>query len=96
MVEYIYDAIKATANTETQIAAIITGDDNAAITEGCSLMLFNDEELLVTAEGYYYEDTWFFTIPAEVTAKFHGRYWYCIFDEVNHRNLSFKQPIYFV
>lgn len=96
MVEYIYDAIRATANTDTQIAAVITDEEGAAITEGCSLVLSDDKGLLLTVDGIYYENTWFFTIPADVTKDFRGRYWYCIHDKENKRNFSFKQPIYFV
>lgn len=96
MVEYIYDAIKASANTEAQIAAVITGDEGEAITEGCSIKLFSDEELLYENKGNYFNETWFFSIPAKVTSKLHGRYWYYIYDDINNKCLNFKQPFYIV
>lgn len=97
MIEYLYDAIRATANTDTEITARITGDDGNAITSDCSLMLHNDkEEMIATIKGKYNEEeqTWLFVIPKDTTKGCEcKRYWYCICHEDS--NLCFKQPIYF-
>ena len=94
MIEYLYDAIRASAGTDITVSAKVTDDDGNPITEGCMFMLHTDEMLLVSVEGEYVEDTWFFTIPKEVTKGLHGRYRYCICTE--NDELCFKQPIYFV
>jgi hypothetical protein len=95
MIEYIYDAIKATADSETQITAVITDENDNPVIEGCALELFDDNALILSVDGYYYEGVWFFIIPAEITKDFKGRYWYCI-KNADKTNLCFKQPIYFV
>ena len=53
MIEYIYNAIKATAGEDITIAASITDDNNQPITSGCTLEIFDDEEVLVTIDGIY-------------------------------------------
>lgn len=91
MVEYIFNTIRATAGEEITISADITDNSGEAITENCSFLLFDDEEVLYTALGFL-DEYWSFTIPAEVTEGKNGRYWYCI----NHGDVSlcFKEPIY--
>ena len=39
MVDYLYDVIKAVAGEELQIAAVITDENGADISEGCMLVL---------------------------------------------------------
>lgn len=94
MIEYLYDAIRATAGTDIVIAARVTQDDGTAITEGCELVIHKNDNTMVSIDGDYQEDTWFFAIPADVTKGMNGRYMYCIkhYDE----QLCFMQPIYFI
>lgn len=95
MIEYLYDVIRATANTDTTITADITDDAGNPITENCSLMLHNcDGSMIVSVDGVFYDNSWSFTIPADITKERLGRHFYCICAE--DRNLCFKQPIYFV
>lgn len=93
MIEYIYNAIKATAGEDITIAASITDDNNQPITSGCNL-LFIDKDFVTIGEykGTYVNDVWNFTIPAEVTKDMNGRYWYRI--RLNDDSLSFSAPIY--
>lgn len=97
MIEYLYDAIRATANTDTEIGAYITDTNGNPIEEGCSLMLHNEkDEMIATIEGEYIEEeqTWIFIIPKDTTKNCAcKRYWYCICHEDSI--LCFKQPIYF-
>ena len=94
MIEYIHDAIRATAGNTLAIAAEITDDSGNQVIAGCAMMIFNNEELIITADGEYLEEQWIFTIPAEATKNLKGRYSYCICQE--NTKLCFKQPIYFV
>ncbi len=99
MIEYIYDAIKATANTDTVITAEITDAEEMPVTEGCALMLHGkDDDMIGTYAGIYVADlnTWYFTIPAADTKNLRGRHMYCICNVAEQKNLCFKQPIYFV
>jgi hypothetical protein len=58
-------------------------------------MLFDkNEKLLGAIHGVYTDDTWYFTIPAELTKGRKGKHWYCVCHE--DTNLCFKQPIYFI
>ena len=92
MIEYIYNAIKATAGEDITIAASITDDNNQPITSGCTLEIFDDEEVLVTIDGVYADDLWSFVIPADATINLKGRYWYTINNQ--YFSLCFKDPIY--
>lgn len=96
MIEYLYNAIRATAGSEIVVGAEITNDEGHYITEGCHFMLFDkDKELIATIDGTYLEEgNWEFTIPAETTEGLNGRYWYCMCYHNDH--LCFKQPIYLV
>lgn len=96
MIEYLYNAIRATAGTPITIAAIITDDADSPIEEGCSLVLHNDSEMIAMVEGVYNSDlaTWEFTLEPEITADLCGRFWYCI--KHNDEMLCFKEPIYLV
>lgn len=95
MIEYLFNAIRAVAGEEITVAAKITDESGALITNGCSLMLhLNDKEVKV--EGAYYSDIecWQFVIPAEATVGYNGRFWYCFKQE--GANLCFDEPIYLV
>lgn len=97
MIEYLYNAIRATAGQDITISAEITNDEGGIITSGCHIMLFNpDKELIDTFDGEYNADDkeWNFTIAAKATEGLHGRYWYCIC--YHNSNLCFKEPIYLV
>lgn len=93
MIEYIYDAIRATAGSDIIIAAEITEDNGECITEGCTLILYIDEKML-EYNGALNNGMWEFIIPASATSGLKGRYWYCI--KHNGNQLCFKQPIYLV
>ena len=97
MVEYLYNAIRATAGQDITVAAEITNDDGIPLVEGCHIMLFNPEkEEIGTFNGTFDEEEmeWSFLIPAEATEGLGGRYWYCIC--YHSQNLCFKEPIYLV
>lgn len=94
MVEYLYNAIRATSATDLLIAARVTDDLNNPITDGVELVidLFNDTYLSI--DGDYQDGTWYFAIPAEKFIDVKGRFSYCFkrYDE----QLSFSQPFYLV
>ena len=94
MIEYLYNAIRASAGRDLAITAQITDAEGNPVVEGCSLMLHSDEEHLVEAEGVYLGDQWLFEVPATATKNLMGRYGYCICQADN--DVCFKQPIYFV
>jgi hypothetical protein len=96
MVEYIYNAIRATAGEDITITARITYDNGDSITSDCHVMLFDNEELLTTVDGTFdaTEEVWEFTIPAEATKHLSGRYWYRICSKLG--SLCFKEPIYLI
>lgn len=93
MIEYLYDCIRATAGQDICICAVITDDAGDPITSGCSLMLHDNEDMLVKINGVYDGEAWSFDVPAEDTKELKGRYWYCICKD--NTNLCFKTPIYF-
>lgn len=94
MIEYIYDAIKAEAGKIISIAAEITDETGASITEGCKLNLYDkDGSLLTSVDGAYESGVWNFSVPAALTKGFSGRYWYNV--SCGSESLSFKQPLYF-
>ena len=92
MIEYLYDAIRATAGLDIDITAIITDDSGEPIVRDCSLMLSDDEEVITMAEGIFDGEAWVFNIPAAITQGLSGRYWYCIHN--GDTTLCFKKPIY--
>lgn len=94
MVEYLYNAIRATAGAENVITAKVTDDTGAPITAGVQLVLHISDNEMIAFEGEYLEETWMFPIPAEMTKDLKGRYWYCVRHYTDQ--LCFKQPIYFV
>lgn len=97
MIEYLYDAIRATAGQEIVVAAVITDIDDLPITSGCSFSLYDDDRHLQEIDGSFNSDTgeWHFVLPVRLTQTLaKGRYWYCI--NYEHQSLSFKQPLYLV
>ena len=95
MIEYLHNAVRATAGEDIKLAAKIVGADEAPITTACHLNFYNDTSTLGTYDGTLVDGVWEFTIPAEATANLFGRYWYCICDKT-HTKYNFKQPIYLV
>lgn len=96
MIEYLYNAIRATAGEDISIAAKIVSDSGIPVENSCHLVLYdNQDNILTKIDGALIDETWQFTIPAAITADIRGRYWYCICNET-HNKLSFKQPIYLV
>lgn len=95
MIEYLYNAIRATAGEDITISAIVKDEAGNDITSGCHLNLYNDEERMSSFDGVYIAGCWEFTIPAAETANLSGRYWYCLCSQ-EHSKLNFKQPIYLV
>lgn len=94
MIEYLYNAIRATSGEAVTIAAKITDDNGEIITSNSYLEIYSDVQLLETINGIYDGEMWDFSIPEETTEKLTGRYWYCI--KYNDSSLCFKQPIYFI
>lgn len=94
MVEYLYNAIRATAGVDNVIAAIVTEESGAPITAGVQLVLHTSDTEMITFEGDCLDNTWTFIIPAEFTKDLKRRCWYCF--KHNSDQLCFKQPIYFV
>lgn len=96
MIEYLYNAIMATSGQDIEINAVITDIDSNYITEGCALMLHNNDGMICRVEGEYSEVTneWSFIVPASETEGLTGRYWYYFCK--NDVNICFKEPIYLV
>lgn len=98
MVEYLFDCIRAVAGLDISINALITDEEENIVTEDCYLILYDmdGKEMIYKADGVYNPENlmWDFLIPADVTLKMTGRFWYCI--QHNGNNLCFKQPIYLV
>jgi hypothetical protein len=91
-IEYLWDAIRATAGQDICICAEITDDEGNLITDACGLMLHDDNKMLIKVDGVFDGEQWSFDIPAKATEGLSGRYWYCICR--NNTNLCFKTPIY--
>lgn len=95
MIEYLHNAVRATAGEDICICAKITDDSGIAIENGhCHVMLYDDLSLLATVDGACIDGAWEYVIPADVTKGLCGRYWYCIC--VENSSLCFKQPIYLI
>lgn len=90
MIEYLLDAIRATAGEDINIQADITLDYEP-VTSGCGLRLFIDDDVVDVA-GAYENGVWVFTIPAEATANLKGRYFYSLYCEGS--SVTFKEAIY--
>ena len=95
MIEYLYNAIRATAGDDIEIAAKVTSESGAAVTDHCHLSIFaEDGSTVTTINGSLVENVWQFTVPAAQTEGLKGRFWYCICTD--DADLCFKQPIYLV
>lgn len=94
MVEYLYDAIRATAGTDISISAQVIDTTGNPVTEDCDFIFYMSDSSILTIGGIYTDNAWVFTIPAEYTENLKGRYWYCVKHDDEH--LCFKQPIYLV
>ena len=94
MLEYLYNAIRVTAGADEAIAAKVTDEVGEPITAGCQLILYPDDNTMITIEGDYIDGVWMFSLPADMTKDLKGRCWYYI--KHDSEQLCFKQPIYFV
>lgn len=97
MIEYLYDAIRATGGQDIVVSAVIVDVNNTPIPSGCTLSLYDDRAEIYQVEGDYYLDNneWQFVLPADATKDLpKGRYWYCVC--YNSQGLNFKQPLYLV
>ena len=94
MIEYLYDAIRATSGQEIPVVARITSEDGILVTSGCSLILRDNEAKITEIDGTFDGEQWTFIIPADATADKYGRHWYCI--RHNNVDLCFYQPIYLI
>ena len=92
VIEYIGNAIKAAADDEVVVCAILKDINGIALTKGCHFMVFDkDDNHIITTDGEYKDDYWTFVIP---TKGLKGTYQYCICHEKD--KLCFKQPFYLV
>lgn len=94
MIEYLYNAIRATAGEQIIITAKITDEEGNNVTSNCFFRLYDNDNLLTKIAGEYIGGIWQFTIPAEATANLNGRYWYCLCNGSN--TFNFKQPMYLI
>jgi hypothetical protein len=95
MIEYLFNAIRATAGKELSLAAKITSESGAVITEGCYVHISaEDGSHVAKIDGSLVDNVWQFNIPADATKGLKGRYWYCICTA--DADLCFKQPMYLV
>ncbi len=92
MVEFLYDCIKAIPGEDINICAEITDAEGNDIESGCSLVFLDKDFVQIDECEGTYSDAWIFTIPAEITAGLHGRYWYRI--KFGDGSLCFAAPIY--
>ena len=95
MIEYLHNAIRATAGTSIAITAEITDSSGLPIEEDCELWLHDSDSMLAEVPGTYLgEGEWTFQISPSITEGLCGRYWYCI----RHSGdmLCFKEPIYLI
>ena len=95
MIEYLYDAIRVTAGTHNVIAAKLKDDSENPITDNVILRIHLEDHKLIDVMGDLVDDTFFFTIPSEVTEGLHGRFTYCFLRNENEQ-LCFQKPIYFI
>ena len=93
MVEYLLNAIRATAGEDITVIASIA-EDGESIKLGCGFMLHLAEDNIVEVDGTYdtEEGLWNFTIPAEKTKGLKCRYSYCICKD--GKSLCFQEPFY--
>jgi len=97
LIEYIWDVIRAVAGQECCVTAEITDELNEPITEGCCLVLHDEEDnMLFSVDGIYSAESglWEFTISGELSEGLKGKYKYCI--QHNGVNMCFTEPFYWV
>lgn len=94
MIEYLYNAIRASAGTPITIAANVMDESGNAVKEGLKFVIHLEDDSMVMIDGYFNQDMTLFEVPAAVTKDLKGKYWYCI--KQDNMQLCFKQPIYFV
>lgn len=94
MIEYVGNAIRATAGEDVCISAKITDNAGEIVDIHSHLMIYDDLALLATIDGVFDGEVWSYSLAADTTRGLQGRYWYCIC--VANESLCFKQPIYFV
>lgn len=97
MVEYLHDAIRASAGTNIIIQARVLDEFNNEVKENVYFIICDKEDQtkhLIEVEAFDGGEALIFEIPAEITKDFKGRYWYCI--KHNNEQMCFLQPIYFV
>ena len=93
MTEFLYNAIKAVAGEDINIGAQITDVDGNNTTSECSIVFIDKDFSTIGEYDCVYSDSaWTFTIQAEVTKGFEGRYWYRI--KFKDESLSCAAPIY--
>ena len=96
MIEYVYDAVRASDGEDVTITATIRENDGTTITDGCALRIFDEGGALIEeVGGTYYTDVnrceFNFTFP---TYKARARYFYTIAH--NGEDINFKARIYVV
>jgi hypothetical protein len=93
MIEYIYDAIRATHGDDIEIAVKITESDGSVMASGSFIEVYdNDNHIVAFGEAEFNGEVYNFVIPALENT---GRYFYVIKDVMGEA-LSFKQPLYVV
>ena len=94
MIEYLFDAIRATAGSDNIIAAKVSDELGNPVTSDVVLRIHLNDGKMIDVIGDPVNDTLYFSIPASVTEGLKGRHSYCVrhLDE----QLCFMQPIYFV
>jgi hypothetical protein len=96
LIEYIYDAIKATAGEDIPIIMEVRNPEGELVTEGCGISIHCTEDQVCRVDGVYDADgqVWKFVIPGEATKGHTGRHYYCVCKADG--TLNFKTPIYLV
>lgn len=95
MIEYLYNVIRATSGDTVTIAAKVTTEAGAIVTDTCSLCIYDNDKKILETNGELINNVWNFTLDGEATAALAGRYWYKVCD-CHHNSLNFMQPIYFI
>lgn len=92
MVEYLYDAVKATAGEVIAVSTRITDDEGNVNSSGCVIEVYKDDTQISTTPGELSGEEYSFNIPAIIET---GRYFYLIKD-LEGNSFEFKQPLYLV
>lgn len=96
MVEYLYDAIRATAGRDISIVARVLDEFGNEVKGDVIFTLYDKDsrESLIEVAATHGGDSFIFAIAADSTKNLKGRYWYSI--KHNDEQLCFLQPIYLV